>query len=154
MALVDCPECQARISDRAVACPQCGNPIQTARMPAAAVATLNGGVLDEAIGDYLGLGYRVASRTDTTALLVRPKVFSFFWALLWFLVFGVGVLVYGMYYLSKRDIEVYLSIGSDGELQERTNQPPRMTSGTGDWRTALVIVAVVAVACVAWVVFR
>ncbi|BAP44693.1 zinc ribbon domain-containing protein [Pseudomonas sp. 21LCFQ02] len=27
MSLIDCPECNARISDKAYACPQCGNPM-------------------------------------------------------------------------------------------------------------------------------
>ncbi|HEK0155638.1 TPA: zinc ribbon domain-containing protein [Pseudomonas aeruginosa] len=27
MSLIDCPECQQRISDRAYECPQCGNPM-------------------------------------------------------------------------------------------------------------------------------
>jgi len=28
MSLIDCPECQHRISDKAYACPQCGNPMK------------------------------------------------------------------------------------------------------------------------------
>lgn len=28
MSLIDCPECAARISDKAYACPQCGNPMR------------------------------------------------------------------------------------------------------------------------------
>ncbi|MFC1712890.1 hypothetical protein ACFL6S_04430 [Candidatus Poribacteria bacterium] len=28
MALIDCPECSARISDKAAACPKCGNPMK------------------------------------------------------------------------------------------------------------------------------
>lgn len=30
MALINCPECEARISDKAVACPQCGYPLPQA----------------------------------------------------------------------------------------------------------------------------
>jgi predicted amidophosphoribosyltransferase len=29
MALINCPECEARISDKAVACPHCGYPLAT-----------------------------------------------------------------------------------------------------------------------------
>jgi hypothetical protein len=29
MALINCPECAARISDKAVACPHCGYPLAT-----------------------------------------------------------------------------------------------------------------------------
>jgi hypothetical protein len=29
MALIDCPECEARISNKAMACPHCGYPLAT-----------------------------------------------------------------------------------------------------------------------------
>jgi hypothetical protein len=31
MALIDCPECEARISDKAAACPHCGYPMAAER---------------------------------------------------------------------------------------------------------------------------
>src|SRR2546430_934763 len=31
VALIDCPECKKRISDKAAACPDCGAPIQASR---------------------------------------------------------------------------------------------------------------------------
>jgi len=34
MALVNCPECKARISDQAISCPHCGRPIKAEAMPA------------------------------------------------------------------------------------------------------------------------
>lgn len=43
MALIHCPECGAEISDQALACPKCGNPVprmsQTPQAPQAAPAT-------------------------------------------------------------------------------------------------------------------
>jgi capsule polysaccharide export protein KpsE/RkpR len=30
--------------------------------------------------------------------LVKPKKFSFIWALVWFLLFGIGLIVYLLYY--------------------------------------------------------
>ena len=50
---------------------------------------------------YVRGGYRVVSQTDTTAQLVKPKEFSFGWAVFWFLFFGVGVLVYLFYLRGK-----------------------------------------------------
>ena len=29
MAIIDCPECNAKVSDKAISCPSCGNPIST-----------------------------------------------------------------------------------------------------------------------------
>ena len=39
MALVQCPECKAEVSDRAASCPKCGYPIQTQAAPSAATGT-------------------------------------------------------------------------------------------------------------------
>lgn len=61
------------------------------------------------IDHYVGQGYRVVSQTPTTAQLVKPKKFSLFWALAWFLCAGVGIVVYLLYYASKRDHQVLLS---------------------------------------------
>jgi len=76
-------------------------------------------ILDRVIGRYSRQGYRVVSRTDTAAQLVRPKKFSFWWALFWFLFFGAGILVYVFYYMSKRDTVVYLEIDPRGRLVRR-----------------------------------
>ena len=48
MALVNCPECKAQISDRATACPQCGNPLLPPQSPAP-VAAAKGGWLPWAL---------------------------------------------------------------------------------------------------------
>jgi hypothetical protein len=70
--------------------------------------------LDEAIKGLLLEGYFVRLRTPTAAQLVKPKVFSLVWALVWFLLCGVGVLVYVFYYASKRDEGVYLQVDDYG----------------------------------------
>lgn len=66
--------------------------------------------LDAKVRRYVRRGYIVQSQTDTSAQLVKPKKFSFLWALAWFLCFGVGLLVYLLYYWAKRDHVVYLSV--------------------------------------------
>lgn len=59
---------------------------------------------------YVRQGYRVISQTETSAQLVKPKEFSFLWAFLWFLVLGIGVVVYVFYYMAKKDKTIYLTV--------------------------------------------
>ena len=58
-------------------------------------------------------GYQVIQQTNTSAQLVKKKKFSFFWAFMWFLLMGVGILVYIFYYMAKRDQLVYLQVVGD-----------------------------------------
>jgi len=57
-------------------------------------------------------------RTATTAQLVKPKQFSFIWALLWFLVFGIGILVYLFYYASMQDEVRYVEVDEYGAVTD------------------------------------
>jgi hypothetical protein len=50
---------------------------------------------------YMHDGLFVRQRTATTAQLVRSKRVSFVWALLWMLVFGIGIVVSLIYYAAK-----------------------------------------------------
>ena len=61
---------------------------------------------------YVDQGYRVVSQTDAGVQLVKPKQFSFVWALLWFLCLGVGLVVYLLYYAGKKDQSVFIPSGS------------------------------------------
>lgn len=76
-------------------------------------------VLQREITSYVRQGYRVVSQTDTTAQLVKPKNFSLLWALLWFFLFGIGLVVYLVYYWSKRDLAVYLEVDEQGRVKKR-----------------------------------
>src|SRR6185437_8101191 len=66
--------------------------------------------LQAEIDRYVRQGYRVVSQTDTAAQLVKPKTFSFFWAVVGFLV------LYVLYYLSKHDRVVYLTVDATGKV--------------------------------------
>ena len=72
--------------------------------------------LQEHIGWYVRQGYRVVSQTGTAAQLVKPKRFSFVWALGWFLLFGIGLIVYLLYYAAKKDKAIYLTVQADGTV--------------------------------------
>jgi hypothetical protein len=75
------------------------------------------GALQAVIADYTRHGYLVVHQTPTSVQLVRPKSFSFLWAILWFLLCGVGVLVYIFYYLGKSDEQKYFSVDQYGQWQ-------------------------------------
>lgn len=49
--------------------------------------------------------------------LVKPKRFRLIWALLWLSVGGVGLLVYLLYFLAKRDSRVCLIVGENGRVR-------------------------------------
>jgi hypothetical protein len=76
-----------------------------------------GKILDEEVMRVVRQGYQVRARTQTTAQLVRPKKFSFIWALVWFLLFGIGLIVYLLYYWGKRDQTVYLEVDERGNIR-------------------------------------
>ena len=78
-------------------------------------------ILDREIKRYVKRGFRVISRTDTTAQLVKPKKFSFFWAFIWFLVLIVGFVIYLLYYVSKKDETIYLEVDERGRIKRLKN---------------------------------
>jgi hypothetical protein len=67
-------------------------------------------------------GFILMQKTETSAQLVRPKRFSLLWALLWFLVFGVGVFVYIAFYLAKSDEGRYVEKTPEGVRVTRQNR--------------------------------
>ena len=74
-------------------------------------------ILDQEIKRFVKKGFRVISRTDTTAQLVKPKKFSFFWAFMWFLLVGIGLIVYLLYYAGKKDDTIYLEVDEFGRIK-------------------------------------
>lgn len=50
MSLIDCPECASRISDKAYACPHCGNPF---REPSSRLTEKNVGQIAGVTGVWL-----------------------------------------------------------------------------------------------------
>jgi hypothetical protein len=105
-----CPHCAETIRAMATVCRYCGRNLDLQEQPAPVDIHP---ALSKEIQKYVRKGYRVVHQTATTAQLVKPKGFSCFWALVWLFVFGVGLLVYIFYYLSKKDKILYLSVEGD-----------------------------------------
>jgi len=71
--------------------------------------------LDEVSSLYMTEGYLVTLRTDTQLQLIRKKQFSLLWAVLWTFLFGIGLLVYIFYYISKKDEQVNITLEEDNK---------------------------------------
>ena len=76
-------------------------------------------ILQREISKYVKRGFRVVSQTDTTAQLVKPKVFSCFWAIVWFLLAIVPFVIYLIWYAAKRDDQIYLEVTPTGRITTR-----------------------------------
>jgi LysM repeat protein len=76
-------------------------------------------LLERHIRHLVRRGYRVTSRTEVTAQLVKPKEFSLLWALIWLgvtlCVCGLGILFYLLYYLVQKDKTIYLEVDPYGQ---------------------------------------
>jgi hypothetical protein len=77
--------------------------------------------LEAEIDRYVRAGFRVVARTPTTAQLVKPKTFNMGCALLGFLFLLAGLVLYLLYYVSKRDSSVYLSVDEFGVVHRQVS---------------------------------
>jgi hypothetical protein len=76
-------------------------------------------ILDKEVEKYAERGFRVVAGTDTTAQLVKPKTYSFLWAFIWFLFLIVGLLLYILWYMAKKDEQVYLTVDEKGHIHKK-----------------------------------
>ena len=72
-------------------------------------------ILQAEVTRRTSMGWILVSRDDNGAQMRKPKSFSFGWALAWFLMLGIGLLVYLFYYMAKKDELVYIQ-AINGEL--------------------------------------
>lgn len=90
-------------------------------------------ILDQEIRRYTAQGFRVTSRTATTAQMLKPKQFNVAVAVLGLLVFVVGLLVYLLIYLGQSDETLYLTVGEDGRVQRSGNARALGRQGVDRW---------------------
>lgn len=75
--------------------------------------------LQQRINQYVRRQYRVVSQTDYTAQLVKPKRFSFIWAVIWLILAVLPFLLYlGYHIFLKRESQVYLTVDEQGRVHE------------------------------------
>jgi hypothetical protein len=73
-------------------------------------------VLDQVIARYSKQGYRVTTRTDISAQMVRPKQFSCLVAVICAALALFPLLIYLFYYMSKKDKTIYISVDESGKV--------------------------------------
>lgn len=73
-------------------------------------------LLDREIQKYVRSGYRVLSRSDTTAQLVKPKKFSLLIAIIALLLAVLPFVLYLLWYMASKDKTIYLSIDATGRI--------------------------------------
>jgi H+/Cl- antiporter ClcA len=117
--------------------------------------------LQDTIEDHASRGFTVSSQTETTAQMVRSKEFNLVPALLWFLLFGIGVLVYVFYYMYKRDETIFIRVqGGEVSVQSTDKSKGRrnQTSPMSCVITILIVIgafigmAIIAVLLATWLI--
>jgi len=73
-------------------------------------------ILEECIAYYVKDGYRIASQTETSAQMVKPKQFSGCLAVILLLLFLLPFIIYILYYLSQKDKTTYIQIDERGKI--------------------------------------
>lgn len=69
--------------------------------------------VDATIVRYAHKGYLVASRSKTQLVLVKKKQFSFTLAILGLLLWGIGLILYILFYLAEKDEILTIAISND-----------------------------------------
>ena len=117
--------------------------------------------LQDTIEDHASRGFTVSSQTETTAQMVRSKEFNLVPALLWFLLFVIGVLVYVFYYMYKLDETICIRVqGGEVSVQSTDKSKGRrnQTSPMSCVITILIVIgafigmAIIAVLLATWLI--
>ncbi len=74
--------------------------------------------LQQTILYYTQHDWVVISQTDTTAQLLKPKRFSFFWAIVWALLI-IGIVIYLLYYITKSETHLYLYVDDNCDVRKQ-----------------------------------
>lgn len=78
-------------------------------------------ILDREIAKYIKQGYRIVSREQFSAQLIKDKHFSCFWITFWTLTL-VGWIPYLLWYFSRQEPSIYLSVAPDGRVGQVTGK--------------------------------
>ena len=150
--LVPCPYCAEPIRRAAFVCRFCGRELKAGRQPSQLTLQQRMEILDREISGYTGRGFRLQSRSDTSAQLVKAKSFNLFWALV-FLFTGIGLILYVLYYWSKKDEILFIQVDPYGRIVDSSGNVihPSQTTRTPKKATrkrGVLVVVVVVVLCV------
>jgi hypothetical protein len=144
-----CPACHNEIELYTNPCPHCGAglnwPAPAPSPPPVPSSTkaleqYDRMMLQERIDRLVRDGYRVVSQTETTAQLVKPKVFSFGAALIALILGVFPLLIYLFVYAAESDRQLYLRL-ADGKVIETKSGGPNQAAQLLGTLLILLIVA-------------
>ena len=99
--------------------------------------------LQDTIEDHVSRGFTISSQTETTAEMVRAKEFNLLPALLWALVFLIGVLVYVFYYMYKSDETIFIRVQGGEVSVQRTDKSKGRRNQTSAMSCVITILIVI-----------
>ena len=112
-----------------------------------APSSLTATALDQAIARYRRRGYRVVSRTEFSAHLLKSNRFNTAAGILWLLCFGVGILFYAAWLLLiRRERIVYLHLDANDQvsvMEQVAKKRTRSDLATGGIMLAVAVLAIV-----------
>ncbi|MFT5661900.1 MAG: hypothetical protein ACI9TV_002548 [Sulfurimonas sp.] len=83
----------------------------------------NGEKFDKLTSLYGVAGYVIKYRKDNQIQLVKKKEFSIVWSIIWFLLWIFPFVIYLLYYLSKSDIVITITLPTEKEEVINANKP-------------------------------
>ena len=104
-------------------------------------------ILHREIAKYVRKGFQVVLQTDTTAQLIKPKSFSCLLAVLLLLIFLLPLIIYMIYYASKKDETVYLAVDARGGVSGKMSENGEMSEKPKRRRLPLIIVGGMILLC-------
>jgi hypothetical protein len=73
-------------------------------------------ILEWTIANYLRVGYRVVTQTETSVQMVRPKQFDGCTAVVLLLIMVLPFIIYLLYYLTQKDETEYIVVDKQGNI--------------------------------------
>ncbi len=145
---IACPNCGYENSPTRVNCKECRTNLQQANLSAQPAVdtpisdTKRRQILQRELMNLSAQGYIIQYQSDTMAQLRKPKNFNYFVALLGLLFWGVGLILYLLYYAVQKDTLVSIEVDEYGNgifYGDLVTKESQSTNKPTNWNIAIII---------------